>query len=93
MILKLIQLYYTFSEQNQHSRYPYIDNRQGKFTGRQYFNARDILTGNEPDEKQFVFIEYLRMINKIKNIVKKQKHNLRELRDIYQALDEVMVLT
>lgn len=53
----------------------------------------DVLTGNEPDEKQFMFIEYLKSVNKIKNIVKKRKRNLKELRDTYQLLDEVIVFT
>lgn len=76
-------------EDDECIRYPYVDKRQGKFPGRQHFNAAETMTGSYPDEKEFRFKECLSMINKIKYAVKKSKHNIWELREAYKTLDQV----
>lgn len=78
-----------FRNENEHCRYPYIDNRQGKFIGRPYLNVGNILTRSEPDEKEFEQLEYLSAINKIKYAVKQKKCNLKSLRETYKLLDKV----
>ncbi|VVC40503.1 EF-hand domain pair [Cinara cedri] len=75
-------------ENNECIRYPYIDEHQGKSTGRPYFGAVSILTRSYPNEKEFEFNECLSTINKIKSISKKKKFNVWELREACKKLDK-----
>lgn len=47
------------------------------------------MTGSEPDEKEFEFIEYLSAVNKIRHTVKKMKYDLKELREAFDCADKV----
>jgi len=58
--------------------------------GRSYVRAVDILNRNYPDKKEYEFFDYLSEVNKIKYAAKKQKCNLRELRETYNLLDKVL---
>lgn len=66
-----------------------MDYRQGKFPGRSYFGAWDTLTGNDPNENEFLQNECLVNINKLKNYVKKRKCDLRKIRETYAEMDTV----
>ncbi|XP_050524277.1 uncharacterized protein LOC126895960 [Daktulosphaira vitifoliae] len=74
--------------ENSNCRYPYVDNRQGKFIGRSYYGIKDILTGIGPDKNEMLHTECLMNINKLKSYVKRRKCNLRKLYDIYLSLDK-----
>lgn len=93
LILKYTLLTKSHSENNGRGRYPYVDNRQGKFLGRSYLRAVDIITRNEPDEQFFDRIELLSAINKIKHTVKKKQHDLKAMLLVYEILDEVTTVT
>ncbi|XP_025200215.1 uncharacterized protein LOC112598094 [Melanaphis sacchari] len=76
------------SKENTQCRYPYIDNRQGKFIGRSYLRAQDILTGNEPDKKGFERIDYSSSVSRLKNYIKEKKYDLRELHETFKLFDK-----
>ncbi|XP_050424735.1 uncharacterized protein LOC126835905 [Adelges cooleyi] len=75
------------SVESNDCRFPYVDYRQGKFPGRSYFGAWDTLTGNDPNENEFLQNECLVNINKLKNYVKKRKCDLRKIRETYAEMD------
>lgn len=91
IIFNLNIIFYSNAQYGHCNRYPYVDDRQGKFLGRSYLRVGDIITGNEPNEKELEVIDYLSAVNKIKMIVKKKKYNVKELRDKYKCLDQVIV--
>ncbi|XP_060852337.1 uncharacterized protein LOC132930466 [Rhopalosiphum padi] len=76
------------SKENTRCRYPYIDNRQGKFIGRSYLRAQDVLTGNEPDKKDFERIDYSSTVIRLKNYIKEKKCDLRELHETFKLFDK-----
>uniref|UniRef100_A0A2S2NCC1 EF-hand domain-containing family member B n=1 Tax=Schizaphis graminum TaxID=13262 RepID=A0A2S2NCC1_SCHGA len=80
------------SKENTHCRYPYIDNRQGKFVGRSYLRAQDVLTGNEPDKKDFERIDYSSTVIRLKHYIKEKKCDLRELHETFKLFDKVSAL-
>ncbi|KAE9532011.1 hypothetical protein AGLY_010213 [Aphis glycines] len=76
------------SKENTQCRYPYIDNRQGKFIGRSYLRAQDILTGNEPDKKEFERIDYSSTVSRLKHYIKEKKYDLKELHEKFKLFDK-----
>ncbi|KAL5235882.1 hypothetical protein ACI65C_003292 [Semiaphis heraclei] len=76
------------SKENTQCRYPYIDNRQGKFIGRSYLRAQDILTRNEPDKKYFELIDYSTTVSKLKHYIREKKCDLRELLETFKLFDK-----
>ncbi|XP_060875006.1 uncharacterized protein LOC132948519 [Metopolophium dirhodum] len=76
------------SKENTRCRYPYIDHRQGKFIGRSFLRAQDILTRNEPDKKYFELIDYSTAVSRLKHYIKEKKCDLRELHETFKLFDK-----
>lgn len=54
--------------------------------------AEHIINGSEPDKKYCDRIQVLAAINKIKHTVKKGEYDLKNMRETYKFLDEVITV-
>lgn len=82
-----------FSVNFEHCHDQTIDNNNQNFSKKLDYRVGDLITGNEPEEKELEFLKYLSAVIKIKQVVKKNHYNLAvELRQIYNQLDKVIKL-
>ncbi|KAL4107697.1 hypothetical protein QTP88_017997 [Uroleucon formosanum] len=76
------------NKENTQCRYPYIDYRQGKFIGRSFLRAQDVITRNEPDKKDFELIDCSKVVSRLKHHIKEKKCDLRELHETFRLFDK-----